>query len=508
MAAVYTSRSNAANVDAERKPATHHGSAREAMGSSETVTNPTDEGAINPSAAESTLPSEKPVEPTTQPRAVKKATPISALVQGLSAARQPEAQDHVDQAIQHQVSSQSARQNGVQYQGAGSPDGAGTGFVDGARQTNSAQTANTSAPAHSQSFTPTGSAEGADGTARINSSNGQAPRIEALLVPSHGSSTRSKSEAIQSNTSIAAAATEQNAILPGTKNWKSSSTSSAGHSIQFGQATVGGASASETHAPPTKALYANGSQTSLQGPELSQFATAQIVKRARQSHSPAEPGPRVDTAGVPHEPTALGPAKAVVVSKVQTASVPQASFQLEAKNVVQFSSAPIDLLQPASDLVWDVRPSVVTGNTLSSAQLHRAELPPAIQHMIAEAFRKAPDRPIELALNPAELGRVRMVMSTHEAGVTVTITADRGDTLDLMRRNIDDLGKSLNDLGFGDVSFAFEGGQNSSDGSTVPETDDAQTDVPGAERHAETQHNNAPKSIARLGITPGIDMRF
>ena len=35
--------------------------------------------------------------------------------------------------------------------------------------------------------------------------------------------------------------------------------------------------------------------------------------------------------------------------------------------------------------------------------------------------KEHPTEPIEIALNPAELGRVRMVMSTSETGIMVTV---------------------------------------------------------------------------------------
>ena len=52
---------------------------------------------------------------------------------------------------------------------------------------------------------------------------------------------------------------------------------------------------------------------------------------------------------------------------------------------------------------------------------------------MADALHRLPDRPVELTLNPEELGRVRMTLATHDAGITVTIVAERADTLDLMR---------------------------------------------------------------------------
>ncbi|WP_299047565.1 flagellar hook-length control protein FliK [uncultured Tateyamaria sp.] len=162
-----------------------------------------------------------------------------------------------------------------------------------------------------------------------------------------------------------------------------------------------------------------------------------------------------------------------------------------------------------SDLpIWDTRPAPANSNpTTVQSHLSRAEIPPHISQAIADAFRRSPDKPIELALNPAELGRVRMVMSTQETGIVITITAERGDTLDLMRRNIDDLGKSLNDLGFSDVSFAFEQDQNASgdpDGK-APDT----SHVPLIAQDTTDQSNGpaSPAPLQNIALT-GIDMRL
>ncbi|APX13273.1 hypothetical protein BWR18_17485 [Tateyamaria omphalii] len=170
--------------------------------------------------------------------------------------------------------------------------------------------------------------------------------------------------------------------------------------------------------------------------------------------------------------------------------------------------AQADLALNADDLVWDIRPSTAHTTAPTSLQLQKAELPPPVVQAIAEAVRKAPDKPIEIALNPAELGRVRMVMTTLETGITVTITADRGDTLDLMRRNIDDLGKSLSELGYEDVSFSFEGGQNPSDGTDEHTAEDAQSNNGPSENVPDPQHAAVAKVVSQPGATTGIDMRF
>lgn len=78
-----------------------------------------------------------------------------------------------------------------------------------------------------------------------------------------------------------------------------------------------------------------------------------------------------------------------------------------------------------------------------------------ILRQIADAMPQLNDRGIELRLSPEELGRVHMQLVQTESGLTVHINADRPETLDLMRRHIDQLAKDLADAGFENSGFSF-----------------------------------------------------
>ena len=79
---------------------------------------------------------------------------------------------------------------------------------------------------------------------------------------------------------------------------------------------------------------------------------------------------------------------------------------------------------------------------------------PVITQLV-HAAKTAVDGVIEVKLSPEELGRVRLVMTTGEAGMTVLVTAERPETLDLLRRNIDQFATDLAEQGFTDLSFSF-----------------------------------------------------
>ena len=163
--------------------------------------------------------------------------------------------------------------------------------------------------------------------------------------------------------------------------------------------------------------------------------------------------------------------------------------------------------EPSEIVHWDLRAgqTIQTLSNQPSAIVPRAELPPSIAGQIAAALHKGADKPIEIALNPPELGRVRMVLSVSETGMVVQVLSDRADTLDLMRRNIDDLGRALNDLGYDDLSFAF--GQ-SDEGSARDDGTDRDSTL------LELTEATEPPSDKNLAVSPlkvtndGIDIRI
>jgi len=93
------------------------------------------------------------------------------------------------------------------------------------------------------------------------------------------------------------------------------------------------------------------------------------------------------------------------------------------------------------------------------ATLPRSDLPQAIAMQIAAAIQKGGPglKPgIELMLSPQELGPVRLTFTQSETGVTVNVHADRAETLELLRRNIDSLAQEFLDIGYESAEFTFE----------------------------------------------------
>ncbi|WP_138936262.1 flagellar hook-length control protein FliK [Roseovarius arcticus] len=111
--------------------------------------------------------------------------------------------------------------------------------------------------------------------------------------------------------------------------------------------------------------------------------------------------------------------------------------------------------------------AVSEARTASLMLHHGATTTRNVAAQISEAMAKAAERSIDVILNPAELGRVRITLSYSDAGMIVNVAAERAETLEMMRRHSDILGQEFTDLGYGgtDFTFAHEDGANEDGGS-------------------------------------------
>jgi len=98
---------------------------------------------------------------------------------------------------------------------------------------------------------------------------------------------------------------------------------------------------------------------------------------------------------------------------------------------------------------------------LGLAPVGAAALPAQPHHVvmqIAAAIGRGAsgaDRVIDLVLSPEELGKVRLSLSQSDAGLSVSVLAERPETLDLLRRNIDLLAGEFLDIGYQSAEFSF-----------------------------------------------------
>ena len=144
-----------------------------------------------------------------------------------------------------------------------------------------------------------------------------------------------------------------------------------------------------------------------------------------------------------------------------------------------------------------------TGNTGTLQQLlAKPETPLLISRQMAEALQKLPDRPVEVSLNPSELGRVRMNIAASEVGITVSILTERPETLDLLRRNIDDLAKEFQNIGYETISFAF------SEGSPDHASDGDRDSHTTASAIALDPDETTPPPPSAGTVSSGLDLRI
>ena len=130
----------------------------------------------------------------------------------------------------------------------------------------------------------------------------------------------------------------------------------------------------------------------------------------------------------------------------------------QAASGVETSAAPLDEVLPTGPQGTGISPIVSpTAPGATPTQI--------VQHAAGQIVTALPrdqgvfitDTGAEIALDPPELGRVRMIVTEVAGGLALTITAERPETLDLFRRHASMLAGEFAREGFTDTNFAFEG---------------------------------------------------
>jgi hypothetical protein len=124
---------------------------------------------------------------------------------------------------------------------------------------------------------------------------------------------------------------------------------------------------------------------------------------------------------------------------------------------------PPDRLAAGDDVMQAQRemdtPRAESGRTEQfRAETTRAELGRTVASQLVETVRHGPGGSTDVALNPEELGRVRLSLQTQDGVLHVTVVAERPETHDLIRRNIGLLQADFRALGYTDVAFDFGAG--------------------------------------------------
>ena len=109
--------------------------------------------------------------------------------------------------------------------------------------------------------------------------------------------------------------------------------------------------------------------------------------------------------------------------------------------------------------------AVAPGGTTS----HSPTTPPTLTHQVASAIVENVNAKseVELILNPEELGALKFKISRTDEALAITISVDRVDTLQLLRRNLDTLTAELSQAGIIGASINF--GDSNRDRRTLPQ---------------------------------------
>lgn len=152
--------------------------------------------------------------------------------------------------------------------------------------------------------------------------------------------------------------------------------------------------------------------------------------------------------------------------------------------------------------IRDSKSFAINGPTAFHQVLAKTETPVMIGRQMAEVLQRIPDRPVELTLNPSELGRVRMSISAAETGIVVSVIAERPETSDLMRRNIGELESEFLALGYEDIEFAFAG-RHENRNPDRSDRENSEMNLDSSEFQKPETGQQGPRSIST-----GLDLRL
>jgi len=160
-----------------------------------------------------------------------------------------------------------------------------------------------------------------------------------------------------------------------------------------------------------------------------------------------------------------------------------------------------------TDAVFAMRGEAATASSAQSTQAPQATtpLPQHIARQIVEALQSMPNRPVEISLNPEELGRVRLALSSSETGIVVNVLAERQETVDLLRRHISHLEAAFLDIGYADIAFSFSGGAQTSEDA---ESDHGTSNAPNDDTSFNDRAAPAAQINLNTGLQAGLDIRL
>ena len=203
-----------------------------------------------------------------------------------------------------------------------------------------------------------------------------------------------------------------------------------------------------------------------------------------------------------------------------TNMMPEAAA-LRARNAEGGASGDGGALQAPDEMLLSVGPSSMAPEErgmsaptreLQADLLHHPKA--AVRQMaqqVAAAARSVVDTAVEVRMRPEELGHVRMAVHHMEGGVFLHITAERAETLDLMRRHADPLMKELQEEGYGDVRLLFNRQDGAGDSACGRDRGTGQERTDGMRASAAgpvAMDPAPPPAVNDPAVQAGLDLRL
>jgi hypothetical protein len=215
------------------------------------------------------------------------------------------------------------------------------------------------------------------------------------------------------------------------------------------------------------------------------------------------PASAVQPAGPPSAPVTAAPAWSIAGALpdalTQPPAAPPATDALPHDTGLVLGGSPAG---PASG------PATASSTGATSASGTPA-LPPALPAQIAEALAARTERPVELRMLTEELGALQVSLQQTGDHLRVFLQADRGDTLDLLRRNADLLLQELRAAGFAGATLSFgDGGAGGRDRPEPPAPDQPAGTARPADPAATPATPAAEPPPARALAGASLDLRF
>lgn len=141
---------------------------------------------------------------------------------------------------------------------------------------------------------------------------------------------------------------------------------------------------------------------------------------------------------------------------------------------------------------------------MAPTEMRQAEAPTAqrpLPQQLAAAVTGAADGRVEIRLDPEELGRVVLQMQSDGDRISLTITTERAETSDLLRRHLQELAQEFRALGYRSIDLGFGGGDGARSGAGWGQATPAALPTDASDE--------APQSVAKPAPgKAGLDLRL